>query len=68
MVSGSFSALAVRRTCATAEIEMLEEARFEARVTERAIVRAGGQSTVRLTGSPEVDSTVTDEVTLEVTD
>ncbi|MFK7992286.1 MAG: DUF2807 domain-containing protein [Sandaracinaceae bacterium] len=66
IVTGPSSLRAAGLTCETAEIEMLQDALVEARVTERAVIRAAGEGTVRLTGSPEVTSEVTDGVTVEV--
>lgn len=66
IVTGPSALRAAGFECQTAEIEMLQDAMVEARVTERATIRANGEGTVRLTGSPEVDSEVTDDVTVEV--
>jgi hypothetical protein len=66
IVTGASTLRASDLECLDAQLDVMERSLVEARVTGEVVLRAASESTVRLTGRPAVDETVSDDVTVEV--
>jgi hypothetical protein len=66
IVSGSSALAATDLICQRGTFDVLDGGLVVSHITESAFVRASGPSIIRLTGSPSVESYVSDEVTLVV--